>query len=79
MAWSTNDEGFLRSLRITADEPAPSSPRFVVEPGVIDGEFHVVDREKRFKDHIFGKGWKNRRVNAEDFARQMNEKHKAKT
>jgi len=51
----------------------------VVEPGVIDGEFHVVDREKRFRDHIFGKGWKNRRASAEDFAEQMNRKHTAKT
>lgn len=74
--WSVNDRRFLRSLRIVADEPAPASARFVVEPGRVTGEFHVVDREHRLNDHIFGKGFKRPRDAAEDFARQMNVKHK---
>lgn len=79
MPWAEDDRAFLRSLRIEANEPAPTpSHRFVVEPGVIDGEFHVVDRQKRSKDHIFGPpAWKQPREAAEDFARQMNEKHRA--
>ena len=75
MAWSLSDQKFLRSLRILADEPAPVSQRFVVEAGPIEGEYHVVDRDQRFRDHVFGKGWKQPRESAEDFARQMNAKH----
>lgn len=76
MAWTDSDRRFLRSLRIVADEPASPSPRFVVEPAVIKGEFHVVDRFGRFQNHIFGKGWKNPRKSAEEYAKQMNDKHK---
>lgn len=78
MPWTGSDRRFLRSLRIVADEPAPASPRFVVEPGVNDGEHHVVDRKRRVPDHIFGKEWKNTRAAAEDFARQLNEKYSQK-
>lgn len=76
--WSVEDAKFLRSLRIVADEPAPPSPRFVVEPGKNAGEFQVVDRLKRSGDHVFTKKafkGQNLRAAAEDFARQMNEKH----
>lgn len=75
--WSVTDRRFLRSLRVVADAPAPPSPRFVVEPGVIDGECQVVDREGRFSAHIFGpKAFRDPKTAAEDFARQMNEKHR---
>lgn len=76
--WTVSDKRFLRSLRVVADAPAPPSKRFVVEPGMVKGEYHVIDREGRFHPHIFGKGWKIPRASADGFAQQMNEKHSTK-
>lgn len=76
--WSLNDKRFLRSLRIVADAPAPPSPRFVVEPGTVDGEYHVVDRLKRFNDYIVNKSYKDPKAAANEYARQMNAKHAEK-
>lgn len=76
MPWSINDSRFLRSLRIVADEPPTPSLRFVVEPGKVDGEFNVRDQLGRFSDHVFTpKNFKDTKAAAEDFARQLNEKH----
>ena len=78
--WSTNDKRFLRSLRIEQDEPAPPSPRFVVEPGVNDGDFVVVDRKRRTTAIVFTpRAFRDPRPAAEDLARQLNEKHSAPT
>lgn len=73
--WTEADRRFLRSMRIDGGEGPPPLTRFVVEPGTTDGEFHVVDRRKRFADHVFGTGWTDPRAAAEDFARQMNDTH----
>lgn len=73
--WSLTDRRFLRSLRVKAGEPPPPSKRFVVEPGIVDGEFHVVDRQKRFRDYILGSGFQDARSAAEEYARQMNDTH----
>lgn len=73
--WSVNDRRLLRWLRIEAGEPTPVS-RFYVQPGSIDGEFDVIDREKKSRPHVFTpKAFKDVRAAAEDFARQMNERH----
>lgn len=78
MPWSFNDNRFLRSLRIVADEPAPPSPRFVVDPTLIDGEYQVIDREKRCRPITSsGKVFRATRAAAENFANYLNEKHPA--
>lgn len=76
MPWSLNDQRFLRSLRIVADEPPTPSPRFYVEPGKVAGEYNVVDKTGRFSEHVFTpKNFKDTKASAEDFAKQLNEKH----
>jgi len=57
-------------------EPAPPSPRFVVEPGKVPGEYNMVDRLRRSRVTVFTpSAFKNPRAAAEDVARQMNEKY----
>jgi hypothetical protein len=74
--WTLNDQRFLRSLRIVADDPAAASPRFVVEPGAHEGEFVVIDRQRRTTAIVFTpRAFREPRPAAEDLARQLNEKH----
>lgn len=82
--WWKSDQEFLRSLRIVADDPAPPLPRFVVEPGVNEGEFLVIDRVARSRyagaTTVFTpRCFKDPRAAAEDVARQMNEKYQGET
>lgn len=81
--WSVSDKRFLRSMRIVADAPAPPLPRFVVEPGMNEGEFVLVDRHGRGRyaaaTTVFTPAsFQDPRAAAEDVARQMNEKYQPK-
>jgi len=75
--WTLADQKFLRSLRITPDAQPPPLPRFRVEAGTVDGEYHVIDQLRKYRvAFVFGVEWKGKaRAAAEQLAGELNEKH----
>ena len=77
--WTENDKRFLRSLRITSDQPPtplPPLPRFRAVPTAMTGWYRVVDGKRRRPMVDFGpENFSDPMAAAEDTARQMNKRH----
>ncbi len=75
--WTVNDRRFLKSLRIEPDEPPPAPRRYHAEPGVIEGEYVIVDKGRKPFGirHMRLTNFPDPRAAAADIARQLNEEH----